>query len=299
MRRVIFLSILAVIVMGLSACSKSECEKFYDMLVECEGKGEAGDKAEFVKDCEKDKDKEDSKAILACTKHSKCDEFKGCLEKVFEQEAKKYMEERAKEDIKDIEAAITDAKWTETPTGCYLLEDDDTPAGIKEACAKFFEAAHVGLTTQLTEARDNSTKLEDRHTMCFRLSDAAEKTGKDKAAAETLCKEVDLAAVIPEIVAEVDTFIGEKKAEIPFNCTYNIDRLAELESEWAKGAAQELAKKCFLQLGQVVLDTHVPGMKYSCNFHVKKVFEAAKKFNLSGEAFDARIEEAKALCDKE
>ena len=129
--KIVPLLVVLALSLSLTAC-KSDCEKFYDLMVECDDGDNAPDKDKFLKECAKEADSDEGKAMLGCaTSSSECKDFEACMEKVMEERSKAMEEEWAKEDIEKIKAAIEKGDWTDRPSSCYGMDEPDTNEGSR------------------------------------------------------------------------------------------------------------------------------------------------------------------------
>ncbi|MDX9719389.1 MAG: hypothetical protein RBU37_01485 [Myxococcota bacterium] len=283
----------------LSGC-KSDCEKLVAQLEECSDRDKPTDKerAEFIEKCEKNKDKEPYSEWLPCAAKGGCDDFKACMEEAEKKREEAFKKKMMEEDLAEIQKAIDEKKFGETPMGCYGLDRDDVAEEIKAKCAEFSQQVITALTTEITTLRDEGKEDSEMWTKCYNLEEAAKKVSEeDGKKAKQLCEEAKAAADMKKTMELAQKNIDNKIIDFPWECDNTVEALEKIVSDWSKEKVAEVAKKCYLELGTIIMADKVPGMKYSCSYPLEKIIKGAVKWNLSSPEFDALREQAKPLCE--
>ena len=280
-------------------------------------------------------DEEDRKAQMECLDKSDCDEVKKCMSELSEKRyVKKQLEDiKAAGESDDIEKMKDACKYigddkTELVEACKpVLEklakaEADKAAGemqalidsgdaekMKDACqyvsedSDRFEACKPVMVKLLEVTTEQVTKMRDegKHdfSVCGDLEGFAKSKGADaEAAAKALCKEAQASETVAKALTESAAKVKAKDADMPYECGAALKELAEIDSDWAKGKKTEVVKACFEDLGIVIMEAKVPGMKYVCDFRVKKVYEAVKEHKIENATMTEWMAKADPLCSK-
>ena len=268
------------------------CAVVFNKQIEC---APAEQKALFeglkdlaLKECrdKKDRDAEVEKSELECAQKAGCEDFKKCMDALSDA---KY----AKKVKKEIEVALaTGEKLEDALSTCKFSDIKDE--GVKKLCGDLFTKALDTATKDLEAIRDKGGDPEGK---CFDLTLTAEKVSPEaKTKAEALCKEVDAARRASEAVAEAKKNLDAKTNEVPFQCGMAVEDLEKIGNEWSKTKLAEVAKACYVDLGNNILPAVVPTMQYVCDYQVSQVFKAVKKYNLKDTNLDPWIEKAAPRC---
>ena len=83
---------------------------------------------------------------------------------------------------------------------------------------------------------------------------------------------------------------------MPYQCGIAVESLGKLGNDWARTKLAEVTKTCYVELGNAILPTVVPGMQTSCDHQVDQVYKVVKKYNLTDPALDPWIDKATSKC---
>ncbi len=169
---------------------------------------------------------------------------------------------------------------------------------IKAACYQELpKRAATGLTGRLTALRDSGGPVTGAP--CRNLKPILAQLDAPKAAAlKELCAEVAVLSTLAKATQDAAAAIAQSVPRVPVRCASALQRLDKVGSVWAKSKAAELAGKCYSELGVIVLEEHVPKMKFVCAYQAKKVFQGVRKYALSSPRLDELMKSAAPLCDK-
>jgi len=307
--------VLSALAIATSACKKGDCEQAFEMVKKC-AKGKQAErlekgKDEFVSFCEKAKAdpkmKEEVEAGLACAKEDSCEKMDAC-EKAG----------RAKKRTKKITDSITAGKWKDAFDDCTLMEDYFADEAYKAECNKVFanvdkitgddmsktmyrcksgekikqvapdfeKACKTLAAGQLTAAQKAATTARDAgkndFKACLELKDTAALAGPDAVtAAQKLCDEMAVAEGAKKATEEARANAAAKKTSVPYQCDASAEKLAKIDTEWAKKTLDDVLKACYVELGTVVIAEESKNAKYSCPLYITKVQEAVTKYDLT------------------
>jgi hypothetical protein len=310
--------------LALGCGGGSECEQIYEAEVKCRGKG--GDKDKFMKMCSaaKTKDPEEFASAAKCAKAGSCDKMKECRDAV-----------RGARRAKSVAKAVEAGNWKDAWDDCTLSADYFADATFKAKCVEVFAQAPTKLTgddlrragfrcsgsddliaavpefgkacqalsagaisaatAAVTKARD--TGVRD-FKACAELKSAAKAAGGDAVAkADALCEEASKAEGVKKGITKAKENAAAKKAQIPFQCDTLPPELEKLGTDWAKQKRDELLQACYVDFAPVILEIEGKNAKYSCPYPIKKLLEAAKKYDLATK-FPALTESLKKLPKK-
>jgi hypothetical protein len=322
-------AVMLALAIAAPACSSSDCEKAYDMVKKC-AKGEKAEKmekGEFVSFCEKAKSdpkmKEEVEEGLQCTKEDSCEKMEAC-EKA----------QRGKRRAKKITESITAGKWKEAFDDCTLIEEYYSDEAYKAECNKVFanadkitgddmsktvyrcksgekiakvapefvKACKAIAGGQLAAAQKAATAARDAgkndYKACSDVKDMAALAGGDAvAAAAKLCEEMTSAEDAKKAAEEARANVAAKKTSMPYKCDSAAEKLSKIDTEWSKKTLEDVYKACYVELGAVLIAEKSKDAKYSCPYEIKKLMEAAAKYDL-GTKFPDLAEAMKKLPAK-
>ena len=179
-----------------------------------------------------------------------------------------------------------------------LKQDAAGNAQVKSLCDALPGKAIVVLEAELKSMRDEG-KVEKFFTRCFDLKEFSKHVGEGAvASAKTLCSEVDASRAAKKALDAATRNLADRKPQIPFDCGYVLKQLEKLESPWSKAKHAAVARKCYVELGKLVMEMKVPTMKYGCEFNVKKVYNAVVQYKLTDADIVKWAEKAKSVCGK-
>jgi len=169
---------------------------------------------------------------------------------------------------------------------------------VRAACFESLPKRIAGsVVEQLTKLRDAG--VPPKKSMCWNLKQLLEKLPEGQADdVRQLCAEVGVLGALSAAMTEVSAALAEKSPNVPYRCASALGKLEKIGSKWATARSAELARKCYLELGEVVLRAHVPKMKYVCAYQAKKVYQGVKKYALSSPELDGLMGRAAKLCGK-
>lgn len=309
---------LLALSLALPGCGSSDCEKAVDKVLQCAKSEKAAkvDKSDLVAACEKakadPKQKEEFEAGLACMKEDSCEKMQACEQAM-----------RGKRRAKKITESINAGKWKEAFDDCTLIEEYFSDETYKAECNKVFANADKitgdGLSSimfrcqsgdkikkvapdfekacktiamgQLAAAQKAATAARDAgkndYKACSDLKKVAELAGGDAvAAAEKQCEEMTASETAKKATDEAHANAGAKKTSMPYQCDAAAEKLAKLDTEWAKQTLDAVYKACYGELGGVILEEKAKDAKYICPYEIKKVIEAAAKYDLAAKLPD-------------
>lgn len=278
---------------GTPAPQLDYCVTVFDKISECASPDEKalleGLKELAMKDCRerKDRDPEEEKAELECTKKIGCDAYKQCQQELSD----KLRTPRIKREVaaalktgEGLEEALGSCKYSE-------IEDDE----FKKQCGELLTKSIETTTREIEAIRD---RAEDGLGRCFDLKASAEKVSPEALAkAEALCKEVEAARRAKEAIAEATKNAEAGTLEVPYQCAMAVEDLEPLPSDWAKNRLQEVVRACYVELGKKILPATV-GKVAICEYQVEQVYKAVKKYDLKDAALDPWIAKAARKCGK-
>ncbi len=234
----------------------------------------------------KARDQEEEKAELACVQHASCEEYTACINAL--SEARYTGKVR-----KQIAAAVESGeKVDEALQACRFSGVEDT--GIHKLCGDLYTRALDAATLDLEAMRDKGVGTEGK---CFDVQLMAEKVSpaaKDKI--KGLCDEVEASRSAHTAIAEARKNLEAHTLEVPYQCGIAVETLEKIGNDWARGKLSEVTKTCYVELGNAILPTAVPGMQTSCDHQVDQVYKVVKKYNLKDPALDPWIDKATSKC---
>jgi hypothetical protein len=219
----------------ITSCAKPSCSKFYSMIKKCADKEFKQSEDEFVKECEKDKDSEESKKMLECSLKSECGDFEKCVKEVSE-------DMRIKDDLEALKKAMADKNYQDLAFNCSINKenfDNDKYKEIKEFCSNNTKTALEAMTKQMTDMIDKGEFPENTYTVCAAYKDLAKSVSpEEEKKAETLCDNLDEAKQAKQTLDNFNKDIAEKKIkEATFTCNYE-------KEKFGKAAYGKLKEAC-------------------------------------------------------
>lgn len=264
------------------------CTTLYNKVMECGSAEERtliGNRKETtIRGCrELHREPEEEKAELACTVKPTCDEFHTCRQEFGIVKLKR-----------EAELALKTGENMERVLDTCRAGDIRDEA-VKKLCVDVFKQGIGAATKELTAIRDSGG---DGLSKCVDLQLLAEKVSpEEKAGADAFCKEVEAGRRAKEALDSARRYLDVGIQEVPVECDMAVEDLDKLTSEWAKAKLQEVAKVCFIDLGNKILPAKVKKMLI-CEYQVEKVYKVVKKYGLQDAALDPWIAKAAAKCGR-
>ena len=329
--RVLPIGVVFALLAFLASCGDGPCGEIYDKMKKCwEEEGEVPPRDAFIAACKmmQKESKQEVDTMAACSKKGSCEEVKSCMSAAGRAE---YAKEQVAEVKKHVDAGEWKKAWdecryatdsfAETPelgtqcervftegmgalmkgehaadvaSDCRYAEEakKESPAFAK-ACG---EIAKVELETRTKAALAARDAGSEDYAICFDLQSAAEMVSpEEKARADALCAELEIARNAKKGLEEARTAIAGGATDISYYCRSAAEDLAKLEpkSEWATRTLDEVLKTCFLDHGKVILAKQTGSY---CEWSTTQIREAAATYQLAGK--DADFDAALAKTDK-
>lgn len=283
-------AILAGSLMVTAGCSgKPSCKLLYKRYNKCMDKFPITKDA-FMEMCDKKKDKPRIKEEIKCSKHSDCDKFKKCVKDASKKARLARLEERITE-------AVAKKKYSRALSTCKYSKKDLNDS-LKKKCKEVAKGAYKELAAKAQKALDTG-EVKNEYSLCSDLKAAGEAMGEaDKKKAEALCADVKLARDGHKAILKAKESIKKGGTSIPFNCKWALDKLDKSKSAYAKKLKGKILKACYVDLGVMLLEKKLPGMKSYCPYGVKKLFKAVKKYSVKDAKLDPLMAKAAEVCDK-
>jgi len=157
---------------------------------------------------------------------------------------------------------------------------------IKKVAPDFEKACKTLATGQLAAAQKAATAARDAgkndYKVCSDLKKAAELTGGDAvAAAAKQCDEMGAAEDAKKAADEARANAAAKKTSVPYQCDTAAEKLAKIETEWAKKTLDDVYKACYVELGAVVFAEKGKDAKFICPYEIKKITDGITKHDLA------------------
>jgi hypothetical protein len=274
---------------------ESKCHRYVTKAKECIAPTKfekPADTDKEISQCEGElaQHRQQTEATVACADQSSCAQFNACRLDVMK-----------KQDRADMLATVASAMASNEFSGramsrCeYGLDLFKGDRQIEDACAAYLDGAIAAGIVAMRATRD-AGQIADAE--CYAVRAMAKKRGSEAKVGE-LCDEVGANTGIQAALAAAKKNLDGKTAEIPYQCAAAIDTLDKLKSDWAKSQAAKVAKACYADLGQLVLETSVPTMGPACDIVVRKVYNGIKRFNLQNDTNRPLMDRAAKLCDKQ
>jgi hypothetical protein len=306
---------LAVLLLALAiaapACGGGDCDQAYEMMKKCSKSDRDIPKDKFISACQealKDPEKkEEAQADLACMKQDSCEKATECRQA-----------QRGKRRAKKVTEAIGAGNWKDAFDDCTLSKDYFSDETFKAECTKVFanvdklkgddlstvgfrcrsgeeikkvspefEKACKSLSAgQLDAAQKAAIAARDAgkndYKACSDLKRASEGgTAEATAAALKLCDEIAASEDAKKAATEARANIAAKKTSVPITCQFAAEKLAKVESEWAKKTLDDVYKACYVELGAFVIEEKGKDAKYGCPYEITKIKEAITKHDLA------------------
>ena len=285
--------LMTVLMMGLflvpaAGCGegKPSCDLLYKRLDKCEKMPLK--KSAFMSLCKEKLD--ENKEEIACSAKSDCGEFKTCIEAAKKLKAnaraqKKVDEALAKNDIK------------EAMSMCDIYQDRLSDE-MKKKCGELAPKHYDELLKKAQELVKTAEKAD--YALCSELRHTGKKISPEKEKeGDRVCKEIDLQVSNFNALKEIEKAITEGKETLPFQCSVHFfKKYDDLGTDFAKAKKNDLVQACYVKLGKVILEKHVPDMKGFCKFQVKPIYDYVTKNGIKDAAIDALIAQAAPLCSK-
>jgi dGTP triphosphohydrolase len=295
MRKNVVLLVGLVAVFGLSTMlagcsSKPSCKLLYKRYKDCK-KMPLTEEA-FVSMCDKLKDRAQTKAEIACSAKSDCDDFKKCIK----QAEKAGRAERMNKRWKVVMEKAKKGKYSSAMTFCEIWKDELTDE-FKSKCKGLPAKAADALMKEHTAKRD-AGKVSYKEVKCWDLKRYAKKAGPDKLKkAELLCKEIALARDVNSVKEAVAKNLKKASPYLPYQCSERqLKKYRKLGTPYAKKAVGIIVQECYKKLGVYILQKKLPKQKYTC--WVKDVYKGIKKYKITGPKIDELMKKAAEKCEK-
>ncbi len=182
---------LVAVISTTSAGCSSPCEKFYDISKKCAGDRKAPDKADFLKECKKNK--KELKPMLDCTKHSSCDKYKSCVKKAYKKMRKAEASKNKAALGKKVAAMAAKKDWKSLLSECSMAKDDLSAEAKKTCTAGQLAFIQAGLVKGSTKKQIDKVLSWCNYSKADILSEEGKKACKkglkvhyDRLAAEAL-----------------------------------------------------------------------------------------------------------------
>lgn len=323
---------IGVVLAFLASCGgDGPCGEIYDKMKKCwEEDDDVPPRDAFIAACKmmQKENKQEVDTLAACSKKGSCEEVKSCMSAAGRAE---YAKEQVAEVTKHVEAG----KWKEAFDECRYATDSfaETPE-LGTVCEKVFtegvakllegehaadvasdcryaeeakkespafaracgEIAKVELATRTKAALAARDSGSEDYAICYDLQSVAETVSpEEKAKADALCAEIEIAGNARKGIEEARAAIAAGTSDISYYCRSAAEDLAKLEpkSEWATRTMDEVLKACFLEHGKVILARQTGSY---CEWSTTQVREAAVTYQLAGK--DADFDAALARTDK-
>ena len=280
------------------ACSKGpSCERTYELLKECSGRGFDTDRQSFLARCEAEKASPDLQPIIECSGATSCDAFHQCTDQASQEAVASHRKNRLAEDTGRLATELgarkyRQARWTCEAIGEALAGEH---APEEAVCAALPSRAVDALTGELTGLRDRG--VADVSGSCAVLVDFSRAVSTQAVArATTLCEEVRASAHAAETLAEVQQLLTDKALTLPLGCSLVLGELAKIDSEFARRRAAEVAQACYADLGKPILTARVATAKGACDFEVRLIVDAFDRWAPKDAALATLVAKARPLC---
>ncbi len=305
-------ALLLALVIAAPACGGGgDCEKAYEMVKKCDKGDRDIPKDKFISQCQealKDpKQKEEAQAELACMKEDSCEKAAACRDaqrgkrrakKVTEAIAagnwkdafsdctlseKYYADETFKTECNKVFASVDKIKGEDAQTLMFRCKSDEE---IKKVAPEFEKACKALATGQLDAAQKAAVAARDAgkndFKACSDLKRASEAAGPEAvAAAEKMCEELGASEYAKQAAEEARANVTAKKTSVPVKCDMAADKLAKLDSEWAKKTTEDLYKACYVELGTFIMTEKAKDAKVVCPYEIKRIVEGIEKRELA------------------
>lgn len=295
MRKKVVLLTGLVAVFGLSTLiagcsSKPSCKLLYKRYKDCKKMPLTEDA--FVSMCDKLKDKALWKEQIKCSAKSDCSAFKKCIKQADKKARAERMEKRWKEAMEK----AAKGKYSSAMTFCEVWKDEMSDK-LKDKCKLLPAKAAAALMKEITAKRD-AGKVGYKHVKCWDLKRYAKKAGPaELKKADLLCKEIALARDVKNVQENVAKNLKKASPHLPYKCyEKQLETYRKLGTPFAKKAVALMINECYRKLGLYILQKKVPKQTYSC--WTKDVYNAIKKYKITGPKIDELMKKAAEKCEK-
>lgn len=290
--------IVCVTVIATTGCSRDPCKTMWEKAQRCENLPDRG-LAEMIETCRADANMHEvARRTLECSR--RCDELDSCFRAALRQVEVETVAQRA-------EPFAREGDWDRVYWTCRGAREQATESSLAQVdrdCTLHLREGFDALTEKLGSARDGALPLEAVTDTDERAYERiAEQLGaSEQAAAALRVAELYGKHSLEYTRAKVSKELGEEEprlmGEVAWQCSRSLTLLGEIDSDWARGSAREVAKLCYLDLGQAVLEfDRVTAL--GCWGDVKYIIEGIDAYGLAGEnpAVDAKLVTLRADCE--
>lgn len=234
----------------------------------------------------KDRDQEEEKAELACVQKASCEDYTVCIKAISDA---RYGNKIRKQVSMAVESG---EKLEDALQACRFSGVRD--ADLDKACGALYAKALEASTRDLEAMREQGAGSDNK---CPAIEEMAEKVSPEaKAKIKGLCDEVEASRTANAAIAEARKHLEARTLEVPYQCGIAVDNLERIGNDWARGKLADVAKSCYVELGNAILPSAVPAMQLSCDYQVDQVYKMVKKYNLKDAGLDPWIDKASAKC---
>ena len=280
--------------LGQVACDREpSCKLLHKRLKECDADRRSGlTEHDFVKLCEKRRDRPGTRAQIACSKESRCKPFNACLARGRELDRRALLDRRWEE----VSQEASKGSYAKAFTFCDVRKDE-LKGAMKKRCEELPAQALGALTRELTTLRDGGS-IPDKIPRCWELKRVAQRVGqKARQAADDLCLELEAARRLIATRAEVSKVLGGERPFLTYGC--QLPRLEEVvrgvRSPFTEKVQAQLIEICLKTLGRAILAKRVP-TQTACD--VRDVYQAIRELGVKDPGLDPLMEQARKHCDK-
>jgi len=216
----------------------------------------------------------DFEDIKRCSLEITCDDFKACVLEFRQHADEKRRLLRLQDYVEERRDAETDGRYDDADAACNNLRADPDPIPDElSTCDSLPERAHDALKAKIQLLRDLPRSRFGHLSQCATYTRWANRISVQAAhEAKTLCREAEASIDVFELVQEVRQRIAERDYRVPPHCKTVISRLTELNTPWAKKLTPVVVERCYITLGNHVLDQHVTGQ---CSADTRRILQAA------------------------
>lgn len=292
-RYLAFGALASLAMVGLGSCDQEpSCKRLHKRMKECGADhGSRLSEADFVKLCEKRRDRPGSRAQIACSKESRCRVFNACLARALARDRQAQLERRWEE----VSKAAAAGSFAKAFTFCEVRKDE-LQGAMKKRCEELPAQALGALTKELTALRDGG-RLPENPTRCWELKRVAQRVGPQaRRAADDLCVELEVAKQLATTRAEVAEVLGGERPFLTYHC--HVLRLKEVvrkvRSPYTEKVQAQLIGLCLKTLGKAILAKRVP-TQTRCE--VREVYQAIRELGVKDPGLDPLMEQARRHCE--
>jgi hypothetical protein len=278
--RSLLLALVIACTSSTAACSKDPCKTMWEKARKCENLPGDG-LAEMIESCRADANlREAARRTLECGR--RCDALEPCFREATRQVDVETVAERA-------EPFVREGNWDMVHWTCLGPREatDSERAQVEQDCAPYLRQGFDVLTEKLTGARDGGVALDtvtDKDERAY-LHIAEQLGASEQAQAELLLSELRGKWSLEYTRAEVSEQLREDSPSLAWRvesqCSRSLELLGEIDSDWARGSAREVAKLCYLDLGQAILESSLD-TTLGCT-DVERIIEGIEAHDLTSE----------------